>query len=542
MWLERCVPAAVAFASLPRRRRTGHFAAPVPSAVPQDPAQNPENAGSPARGEPPLAVMARWPRGERLSALISGGGEAARARWSILARPGRTVVAEGAWTPDGVSEAGHAGAAGGLPFAGGSFAGGSFAGGWIGCLAYDAGRDIEPAVERGGSDRSARADRAWPRAVWMRCEDAWVHDAATGDWSRVGDPPWLEATPRMSDFRAVLDEEGLSSASRARYERAVSRALEYIRAGDVYQVNLTHRLSARFAGDARAFALRMLGGAGAWYGAYLEWGEGDGARALVSASPELLMAVEPVAVAAGDGSARQSSWIWTRPMKGTRAAGPGAADELHANIKENAELNMIVDLLRNDLGRVCELGSVRVSTPREIEAHHGGQLLQATATVEGVLAAGGDGAVDVWAALRAMFPGGSVTGAPKIRAMQIIDELEESRRGPYCGAIGYVSDFGHASFNIAIRTAAISGRSAAGVPGAFDDAVMDYGAGAGIVADSVPRAEWEETLQKARVFLDAVGGGGGGEHGGGAPDAAHAAEIIEPSSLGHIRGNAGRTL
>ena len=161
--------------------------------------------------------------------------------------------------------------------------------------------------------------------------------------------------------------------------------------------------------------------------------------------------------------------------------------ELLHSVKDQAELNMIVDLERNDLGRVCEIGSVRVTQPRTIEAHP--TVYHGVATVEGLLRAD----VDFVDLLRATFPGGSVTGAPKIRAMEIIEELEPVRRGPYCGAIGYLAADGSMEFNVAIRTMT------------FKDGLVHIPVGGGIVADSDPAAEYEETLVKAKAMFDALG-------------------------------------
>lgn len=266
------------------------------------------------------------------------------------------------------------------------------------------------------------------------------------------------------------------------YQRAVERVLEYIRAGDVYQVNLAHRLSADFEGSARAFFADFARIAEPRHGAYVEFDHEGQRFAAASCSPELFLSFDAA-----------TCRLSTRPMKGTRSAG-GDARELLENGKERAELNMIVDLMRNDLGRVCELGSVRVDAPRTIERHGGarGGVLQATATVSGTLRPGA-GIAD---ALEATFPPGSVTGAPKVRAMQIIDELEAIRRGPYCGCIGFIADTGDAWFNVAIRTALLCGEPGA-APGEIRRGVMDYSVGAGIVAESDPQREWEETLLKA---------------------------------------------
>jgi para-aminobenzoate synthetase component 1 len=251
----------------------------------------------------------------------------------------------------------------------------------------------------------------------------------------------------------------------AAFTRSVERALEYIRAGDVYQVNLAHRLTAQFEGSTRAFFAALMAGARPWYGAYLETPEG----AVCSASPELFLTYDPA-----------TRRLTTRPMKGTRPA--SLAAELAASEKDTAELNMITDLMRNDIGRVSELGSVAVQQQRNFELHN--QLVQTTSTVTGTLRAG----LTFTDALLSAFPGGSVTGCPKVRAMQIIDELELSGRGMYCGAIGYISRSGHAAFNIVIRTAVIEGDR------------LTYHAGAGIVVDSDPAAEWQETLDKAGIL------------------------------------------
>jgi para-aminobenzoate synthetase component 1 len=160
---------------------------------------------------------------------------------------------------------------------------------------------------------------------------------------------------------------------------------------------------------------------------------------------------------------------------------------LRESVKDQAELNMIVDLERNDLGRVCEIGSVKVSEARVIEAHP--TVYHGAATVEGLLRR----EVGLVELLRATFPGGSVTGAPKIRAMEIIEELEPTRRGPYCGAIGYLSADGSMEFNVAIRTMIVK------------DGLVHIPVGGGIVADSAPAEEYEETLTKARAMLGALG-------------------------------------
>jgi len=272
----------------------------------------------------------------------------------------------------------------------------------------------------------------------------------------------------------------------------VARAVEYIRAGDVYQANIAHVLEWAFEGNVRGL-FAALAAAGPRHGAYVEWDEDGERRVVASASPELFLSF--------DAATRR---LVTRPMKGTRRAGPGAAEALGESAKDRAELAMIVDLMRNDLGRVCEIGSVRVEQERTLEVHASGELLQTTATVAGRLA-GGRGLED---AVRAMFPCGSVTGAPKIRAMQIIGELEPVARGPYCGSLGLITDSGDAVLSVAIRTALV--RGVAGPDrGSVTRGLLEYSVGAGIVAESDPRSEWLETLDKAGVIEAAIRAGAG---------------------------------
>jgi anthranilate/para-aminobenzoate synthase component I len=262
-----------------------------------------------------------------------------------------------------------------------------------------------------------------------------------------------------------------STFTRDAYEKAVARVVDYIAAGDIFQVNLSQRYTAASEITAASLFERLQQQSPADFGAMLDFGD----FALVSNSPELFLHVSPMGRVA------------TRPIKGTRPRQPGMDDELRSSIKDKAELNMIVDLERNDLGRVCEIGSVRVTQPRTIEAHP--TVYHGVATVEGQLRKD----VGLVELLRATFPGGSITGAPKIRAMQIIEELEPFRRGPYCGAIGYLDPDGSMQFNVAIRTMILK------------QGLVHIPVGGGIVADSSPAAEYEETLVKARAMFTALG-------------------------------------
>jgi para-aminobenzoate synthetase component I len=401
----------------------------------------------------PEQAFAAWPKGVALAAMWSGGPvEPTRTRWTVLARPS----GESGWPGAGLIAAAQCD-----PQAP------PFQGGWIGVLEYELGVTFEP---KAGPGQRAGAAR------WFRCDDALIYDRLERRWWAVGDPPELSAAQANENFtvgptRLTVDAN--------EYESRVARVLEYIRAGDVYQVNLAHHIEAEFGGCARAFFLALAASAEPWYGAYVETPSG----AVCSASPELFLSYDP-----------RTRRLGTRPMKGTRRAAAGRA-ALEGSPKDTAELTMITDLMRNDLGRICELGSVVVERRRDLEQHatSDAALFQATATVVGTLRAGAT-LRDVFAAT---FPGGSIIGAPKIRAMQIISELEKRPRGVYCGSIGFISDSGDAAFNIAIRTASIS------------EGIISYGVGAGIVADSDPAAEWRETLDKARVFLNAAGVGVG---------------------------------
>lgn len=351
-----------------------------------------------------------------------------------------------------------------------------FSAGWLYTLSYELGSIFEPAARHGDMMWTP----TWPLMVSQRIEHAYIFDHARSIWWAVGEPP----TPLPQPARQTCALGPLESEmGQAGYMERVQRVLEYIRAGDVYQVNLAHRMSASFSGSPRTLFAKLMHAAQPWMGAYLEFDDGDVPCALASASPELFIDYDPV-----------TRRVTTRPMKGTRRAD---ADQPHAlardlrdSVKDQAELTMIVDLMRNDLGRVSELGSVRVETQRTIESHGSAAagVLQATATVSARMPEG----LTWLELLRAIVPGGSVTGAPKIRAMQIIDELEPVPRGPYCGAIGYISDSGHAAFNIAIRTAAVRANE------------LTYSVGAGLVADSDPLAEWQETLVKASVLRAAM--------------------------------------
>ena len=263
--------------------------------------------------------------------------------------------------------------------------------------------------------------------------------------------------------------------SRADFCTAVQRVRDYIASGDVYQVNLSQRACCRYDGDSVQLYQALRRGNPAPYGAYLDLGDWQ----LISTSPEQFL----------QKTGRQ---LETRPIKGTRPRGidpeTDCAHEaaLRASEKDRAELLMIVDLERNDLGRVAEFGSVRVEGLYQLE--HYARVIHQTARVKATLSED----KDIYDALTALFPGGSITGAPKIRAMQIIEELEPTRRGAYCGSIGYIGFDGDAEFNIAIRSLHLK------------DGQLDYQVGGGIVWDSDPEDEYQETLDKARAIRETI--------------------------------------
>ncbi|MGQ0614574.1 MAG: aminodeoxychorismate synthase component I [Planctomycetaceae bacterium] len=350
-----------------------------------------------------------------------------------------------------------------------------FGPGWIGVLGYGLRTAFEEVPERHPDDTGLPdIDLSYYPAVA-------VHDAEEQAWWLV----WREeAGDGARKLHARLMHAGSplrggvkgSFAPRIRkeaYLAAVRRAIEYIRAGDLFQVNLSHEFRAPFLGDPLALYLNLRQRNPSAYAAFLDLG---GGQALLSTSPELFLRLK-------------GHEVTTRPIKGTRPRGATPAqdealrEELAQSEKDGAELAMIVDLERNDLGRVCEPGSIEVVEERAIESY--ATVHHLAAEVRGVLEAGRD-RIDL---LAAAFPGGSITGAPKIRAMEIIDELEAGRRGPYTGSVGIFGDDGSLDLNIAIRTLLL----------ARGEARLHVGGG--IVADSDPEAEYRETLAKGEAIF-----------------------------------------
>ena len=303
-----------------------------------------------------------------------------------------------------------------------------------------------------------------------------VHCHHSGEWiergtlsSKMQEPAPVATACPIGEFSAQM--------SRGQFVEKVRLAQQWIAAGDIYQVNLSQKFQAACADDADLFGLyeRLRECSPAPMSAWLRLG----GREVLCSSPETFVKIS-------------GSMVETRPIKGTRprfddpSEDLRSAYELQTSAKEISELVMITDLLRNDLGKVCEFGSVRVDEMLQLEKLE--QVFHLVSTVRGQLRSGLD-AVDV---LRACFPGGSITGAPKKRAMEIIGMLEPVSRGLYCGSIACLGFNGECRMNIVIRTLIRENHS------------IHYHVGAGIVADSDPEKEYEETLHKARGLQTAL--------------------------------------
>jgi anthranilate synthase component 1 len=372
-----------------------------------------------------------------------------------------------------------------------------FVSGLVGFLSYETVHLIEPRVPvRSSPD-------GFPDVFFVRCAAIVAFDHRLDlihviveskiEPSTDLDGAYDKATGEIESLVAEIRAAGTSRVARAasrstpgpvrveperpavEYERAVARAKEYIEAGDCQQVVISQRFRAEL--DIDPFAiyqeLRLLNPSP--YLFYFQYG----GRALVGSSPEALARI-------------RDRELFVRPIAGTRPRGTGPADddrlvaELLADPKENAEHVMLVDLARNDVGRVAEIGTVRVDLFRAVEKYS--HVMHMVSQVRGRLSP----AFDTLGALRAVFPAGTVTGAPKVRAMEIIAELEEWGRGPYAGCVGYLSDDGNMDMAIVIRTLACS------------SGVLTVQAGAGVVYNSDPATEQAETVHKANALLEAV--------------------------------------
>jgi para-aminobenzoate synthetase component I len=350
---------------------------------------------------------------------------------------------------------------------------------WAGFMTYELGHAVERVTPRPGGD--GRNDPSWPDVVLARFPVRLVLDARSGRCDLVGHGSARALLARAAD--AARSDMSLppppalrrwrSGTGREVFEHGVATVLDRIRAGDCYQVNLTRRMTCDQPADPVALLAHLDQRNPSPHGALLRLHGVPGLKpvAVVSASPERFLAW-------------RGADVETRPIKGTAVD----AGTLAASAKDRAENVMIVDLARNDLGRVCEPGSVAVPALCAVEAHPG--LHHLVSTVRGRMRAGrGTGAL-----VRATFPPASVTGAPKPRVMQIIEDLEPVPRGVYCGAVGWIdTERECGDFNVAIRTFAIAGGR------------THLGVGAGIVADSDPAGEWSETELKAARLLASAG-------------------------------------
>ncbi|MEM8867881.1 MAG: aminodeoxychorismate synthase component I [Verrucomicrobiota bacterium] len=356
-----------------------------------------------------------------------------------------------------------------------------FIGGAVGYLSYDYGRALEDLPERAIEDREVPALHfgIYDGIAALNHRTGCLHLVALGlkDDSDIVlerlNEIIFEPVPARDTFFAR--GEWVWNMSRGEFLQAVEKVRDYIASGDVYQVNLSRRARCEFEGDSLDLYQALRLGNPAPFSAYLNLGQ----LQIISTSPEQFLRKRGLA-------------LETRPIKGTRPRGSDPAEEalleqeLKGSVKDRAELLMIVDLERNDLGKVAEFGSVQVSNLYHLE--HYARVMHQTAGVQATLRADRD----VYDAIEALFPGGSITGAPKIRAMEIIEDLEPTRRGAYCGSIGYIGFDEDAEFNIAIRSLHLQG------------AQLDYQVGSGIVWDSDPESEYEETLDKARAIHDTI--------------------------------------
>lgn len=355
-----------------------------------------------------------------------------------------------------------------------------FCGGWFFYLGYEAAQTVEPSLRLPASPFDL------PDALAVRCPAAIIHDRQTGRHYAIAeqDQAQLDAllgfaidcapTKPTRASRSVVHEETAD-----RYLDGVERILEYLRAGDVFQVNLSRRWTAQIDADcepADVYA-QLQARNPAPFAGLMQWGD----AAVISSSPERLLQID-------------QRIAQTRPIAGTRRRSSQAHEDaalrrvLRENLKERAEHVMLLDLERNDLGRVCVPGSITVDELMTLESY--AHVHHIVSNVRGQLRDG----IGPGEALRAVFPGGTITGCPKVRVMQIIAELEGEGRGPYTGAFGYISSDGRLDSNILIRSMV------------WQRGEISFRAGAGIVADSQAHAELQETRAKARGLLLALEG------------------------------------
>jgi para-aminobenzoate synthetase component I len=359
-----------------------------------------------------------------------------------------------------------------------------FQGGAIGYISYDYVRNIEKLPQQSSDDLSI------PTLYFLVFNDVIVYDHQEDElWIIVNEEDNNKGNKRLAELEAALNEQPIASEWKAidkiekpfavsltedTFKEAVEKIKQYISAGDVFQVNLSVRQGAPLKTDPMHIYEKLRELNPSPYMGYMHVPEFQ----LVSGSPELLVK-------------KKGKELSTRPIAGTRSRGKDDAEdqrlanELISNEKERAEHVMLVDLERNDLGRVCKYGTVEVDEFMTIEKYS--HVMHIVSNVKGEIAE----EFDAYDAIRATFPGGTITGAPKIRTMEIIEELEPVQRGVYTGSIGWIGFNGDMELNIAIRTMVAK------------DGMAYVQAGAGIVIDSVPSSEYKESLKKAKALWKA---------------------------------------
>lgn len=414
------------------------------------------DSGRPVADRGRFDILSAWP----LMALAPGDGESGRVFFERLRAGLRSLG------PASI-EAGTE-----LPFAGGL----------LGYLGYDFGRRLEAPKSGDAKDDLKLPDAQLGLYDWalisdhQRCSSYLVFHPTCPDLKRRQIVALFEAEPSAEDDAFTLLADFQPSISRDTYRQAIERIHDYILAGDCYQVNYTQRFQAPYRGDPWQAYQTLRGVCATPFAGYMSLGGDNG---VISLSPERFLRLK-------DGR------IEARPIKGTRPRGKDAetdrklAEELCASTKDRAENLMIVDLLRNDIGRSSRIGSVCVPELFSLESYPNVHHL--VSSVEADLAPG----LDAFDLLAGSFPGGSITGAPKIRAMQIIDELEPYRRSLYCGSLLYVDVRGNMDSSITIRSML-----------ARDGRISCWGGG-GIVMDSDWEAEYQESLDKVSVLLRAL--------------------------------------
>lgn len=396
--------------------------------------------------------------------LDGGGGTTG---WTIIAHNPTGVWTEpGDWRTAGRAMSGVSNQTSKAPFHGGC----------IGYVGYGAGHHVAPVP---------REKNAWEPATWLgRYDGGLCFEHETGQWyctgtheAQIRGKALLDRAQSLSQPLDALKAVHERTVEKSTYLNQVKRIQKWLFEGDCYQVNLTRPIWLQNVGDPWQAYRRLRRRSAPQYGAFLRV---QPELSILCNSPELLMRYD-------------NGTVCSEPIKGTRPRGETKAedatlmDELMRSTKDTAELTMIVDLVRNDLGRVAKIGSVTTDTrtvKTHANVHHASQVIEAQ-IIE---------TVDPWSTLGVLFPPGSVTGAPKVRACQRISELEKTPRGVYCGAVGYVSGT-RSVFNVAIRTTV------------WQRNECRFHVGGGIVVDSTPEAEWKETQDKATAMYQAFSAG-----------------------------------